>query len=62
MDKVNFKTTTINGVRISETICTRRTGFLLVGTGNCCGCSYCYNIDLEKQTISCLKKYLQSAY
>jgi len=57
MDKVNYKTRHSNGVRISTTLCTRlkRTG-VLVGTGECMACSYCYDVDGNKKFVLCRKK------
>ena len=56
MEKVKYEIKKIRGVKISTTLCTRlkRVG-VLVGTGECMACSYCYGVKKDEQSVSCRK-------
>ncbi len=56
MDEVKYKTIQSDGVTISITPCTRlkRKG-VLVGTGECMACSYCYDVDRKEKIVKCRK-------
>lgn len=60
MDKVPYETTTFLNVIVTTTECTRlkRKG-VLVGSGDCCACSYCYDIDRNTKIVTCKKKIKQ---
>lgn len=60
MDKVPYETTTFLNVMVTITECTRlKRKVVLVGSGDCCACSYCYDINRNTKMVTCKKKVKQ---
>lgn len=53
MRRLKYKTELVDGVKIALTKCDRG---ILIGTGDCMGCSYCYEHKPWDKIVMCRKK------